>query len=144
MYCMYCGKQMKDDMMFCPYCGKQMPTEKPVEKKGPELSEPEPLTGYHITVVRIKKMMYPFNSIQITVDGKKRYEVKNGESVGFDLPPGMHQLVFSVFSMPRKVTVPLDVSRNRSLTCYINAANGLVNPLLTKPVVVIDENGTRY
>lgn len=87
MFCKQCGTQMNDGAIFCTNCGTKVTT----------------TVGMHkITVVK-KNQFFLYNPpIKILIDNNQNLQVKNGETIQFDLPDGKHQLKFSA-SMQNKI-----------------------------------------
>lgn len=94
-----------------------------------------------LLLIRPNKMTYMANAVRVRVNGGEMHKINNDSSIELALPPGVYNLTFSVFSIPRKTEVTIQLFGDRTLYCYPNLANALVSPMFIKPVIVQDETG---
>ncbi|MCD7715861.1 MAG: zinc-ribbon domain-containing protein [Lachnospiraceae bacterium] len=160
MFCTKCGRKVEENHSFCPFCGTRIEKENssgaaPSGKVSGQA--PDDFSGkngytegfgngtlFRVEFIRPSRLTASMNAIRITVDQSTEiYKLANGKTMELRLSPGTHQFTFSIFGMPQKTKLAVQIDKNRRLTCYPAAKMNAVNPLLIKPVIIEDENGQK-
>lgn len=106
MFCPNCGTKLPDNAKFCSACGKPVPTKADAEPVSQNTGEsPTHAEVCRLTIRRLNQF-YAYNpAMKVYLDGKKIGAVKNGTTVTFEVPKGIHTLCVAAFFRKKKVTL---------------------------------------
>lgn len=122
--CVKCGAELAKDSTFCTECGTKVEN-KTIKK---EETKPEKKDSGHtatLTVTRkktIKGCAVPFH---VLVDGVQIGDLKNGQSITYELTEGIHKVTIS--TIDKDTDQPVEVTKDRnSIEILTIAKMGLV------------------
>ena len=117
MYCQNCGNRIDDDALFCQKCGHATG------------NAPRAQAGsggkFLLTVCRENQWFLINPPIDITVDGREKYAVQNGQQISIPLTPGGHTIQFS--KSIRKTVIQVNMQQNLTVVIKWNRVTGEIN-----------------
>lgn len=112
MFCPNCGTKLPENAKFCSSCGNPIPTvqgsapmwENTVQNEPSPAACPDP-EMCRLTIRR-SNQFYVYNpAMKVFLDGAKIGAVKNGATVTFDVPKGIHTLRVASCFRKKQITV---------------------------------------
>ena len=127
VFCEECGNKLSKDNSFCPQCGIKVGTTPKKEEKKVKKETKKETDVHTATLIVSRKKSFKGCAItfHVLVDGVKVGDLKNGASITYELPEGIHKITIS--TVDKDTDQPVEVTKDRNSIEIITVAKmGLV------------------